>query len=49
MKDRLLGCMWQVLQWDLWQGKEPGVEQGTGNKVSSDKKLTEVQRIAEVD
>ena len=25
VKDRLLGCMGQVLQRGVWQGKEPGV------------------------
>ena len=28
VKDRLLGCMGQVLQRDLWQGREPWVGQG---------------------
>ena len=26
VKDRLLGCMGQILQWGLWKGKEPGVD-----------------------
>ena len=29
VKDKLLGCMGQVLQRGLWQGKEPGVGRGT--------------------
>ena len=28
VKDRLLGCMGQVLQRGLWQGNEPGVGRG---------------------
>ena len=50
VKDRLLGCMGQVLQRVLWQGKEPGVGRGgTGYKVSIDKELMEVGRVAEGD
>ena len=45
VKDRLLGCMGQVLQRGLWQGKE----KGGGNKVSFDKELMEVRRMAEGD
>ena len=28
VKDRLMGCMGQVLQRGLWQGREPGVGRG---------------------
>ena len=50
MKDRLLGCMGQVLQRGLWQGNEPGVGRGgRGNKVSIDKELMQVGRVAEGD
>ena len=50
VKDRLLGCMGQVLQWGLWQGNEPGVGQrGTGHKVSIDKELMAVGRVAKGD
>ena len=28
VKDRLLVCMGQVLQWGLWQGKDPGMGRG---------------------
>ena len=44
VKDRLLGCMGQVLQRGLLQGKQPGVGRwGTGNKVSSDASKNEDQ------
>ena len=34
VKDRLLGCMGQVLQRGLWQGKEPGVgREGWGTRL----------------
>ena len=32
VKDRLLGCMGQVLQWDLWQGKKQGVNKEDGEQ-----------------
>ena len=44
VKDRLLGCKGQVLQWDLWQGMR-----GKGNQVSFDKELMEVGRMSEGD
>ena len=47
VKDRLLGYMGPVLHVNLWQGKEPGVGQGT--KASFDKELLEVVRMAEGD
>ena len=52
VKDRLLGCKGHVLQRGLWQGKEPGVGRegwGMGDKVSIDKELMEVGRVAEGD
>ena len=49
VKDRLLGCMGQVLQRGLWQGKEEGWDKGDGDKVSIDKELVEVGRVAESD
>ena len=34
VKDRLLGCMGQVLQQGLWQGNEPGVgREGRGTRL----------------
>ena len=42
----LPGSMGQVLQQGLWQGNEL---RGTGNKISSDKELVEVGRMAEDD
>ena len=31
VKDRLLGCIGEVLEWGLWQGKEPGGGVGWGD------------------
>ena len=51
VKERLLlGCIGQVLQRGLWQGKKPGVGRGgRGTRFRSDKESTEVGRMAEGD